>query len=95
MNAVSAPGSVVVGIDGSQAALHAVRWAAVEAQNVQCPLSLVHTMEWPLVSFPVAAGLRLTGHNKCTSRAADGCEKLKKQPSSSPGCTDAGASVQR
>jgi nucleotide-binding universal stress UspA family protein len=58
MKAVSAPGSVVVGIDGSQAALHAVRWAAAEAQNVQCSLSLVHTVEWPLVSFPVPAGLR-------------------------------------
>jgi nucleotide-binding universal stress UspA family protein len=58
MNTVSAPGSVVVGVDGSQAALDAVRWAAAEAPNAQCPLSLVHTLEWPLVGFPVPAGLR-------------------------------------
>jgi nucleotide-binding universal stress UspA family protein len=58
MNTVSAPGAVVVGVDGSQAALDAVRWAADEARNVQCPLSLVHTLEWPLVGFPVPAGLR-------------------------------------
>src|SRR5947209_812794 len=54
MNAVSAPGSVVVGVDGSQAALHAVRWAAVEARSARCPISLVHTLEWPLVNLPVA-----------------------------------------
>jgi nucleotide-binding universal stress UspA family protein len=58
MNTVSAPGAVVVGVDGSQAALDAVRWAADEAPNAQCPLSLVHTFEWPLVGFPVPAGLR-------------------------------------
>lgn len=58
MNTTSAPGSVVVGVDGSQAALDAVRWAAVEARSTQCPLSFVHTLEWPLVSYPVPAGLR-------------------------------------
>jgi nucleotide-binding universal stress UspA family protein len=58
MNTVSAPGAVVVGVDGSQAALNAVRWAAAEARNMQCHLSLVHTLEWPLVSYPVPAGLR-------------------------------------
>ncbi len=58
MNPVSAPGSVVVGVDGSQAALDAVRWAADEARSAQVPLSLVHTLEWPLVGFPVPAGLR-------------------------------------
>jgi nucleotide-binding universal stress UspA family protein len=58
MDLVSAPGSVVVGVDGSQAALDAVRWAAAEARSAQCPLSLVHTLDWPLVGFPVPAGLR-------------------------------------
>ena len=58
MDTVSAPGSVVVGVDGSQAALDAVRWAAAEARSAQCPLSLVHTVDWPLVGFPVPAGLR-------------------------------------
>lgn len=58
MNAVSAPGCVVVGVDGSQAALDAVRWAAAEARSTQWTLSLLHTLEWPLVSYPVPAGLR-------------------------------------
>jgi nucleotide-binding universal stress UspA family protein len=54
MNTAEAPGAVVVGVDGSQAALLAVRWAAVEARSARCPVSLVHTLEWPVVSFPVA-----------------------------------------
>lgn len=54
MNTASAPGAVVVGVDGSSAALHAVRWAAVEARRCWCAVSLVHTLEWPLVGFPVA-----------------------------------------
>lgn len=54
MNTAETPGAVVVGVDGSQAALHAVRWAAVEAQSARCPVSLVHILEWPIVSFPVA-----------------------------------------
>jgi nucleotide-binding universal stress UspA family protein len=58
MNAASAPGCVVVGVDGSQAALKAVRWAATEARSMQCPLCLAHTLEWPLVSYTVPAGLR-------------------------------------
>lgn len=58
MNTASAPGYVVAGVDGSQAALNAVRWAAAEAASAQCPLSLVHTVEWPLVGFPVPADLR-------------------------------------
>src|SRR6185437_12283007 len=35
-----------------------VRWAAAEARSMQCTLSLVHTLEWPLVSYPVPACLR-------------------------------------
>jgi nucleotide-binding universal stress UspA family protein len=54
MNTADAPGTVVVGVDGSQAALHAVRWAAVEARSARCPVSLVHIVEWPMVSLPVA-----------------------------------------
>ncbi|HEX5345839.1 MAG TPA: universal stress protein, partial [Pseudonocardiaceae bacterium] len=40
MNTAGTPGTVVVGVDGSQAALHAVRWAAVEARSARCPVSL-------------------------------------------------------
>jgi nucleotide-binding universal stress UspA family protein len=34
--------SVVVGVDGSESALHAVRWAAGEARRRNAPLRLVH-----------------------------------------------------
>ena len=54
MSTANAPSAVVVGVDGSQAALEAVRWAAVEARSARCPVSLVHTVEWPVVNFPVA-----------------------------------------
>ncbi|MPZ78972.1 MAG: universal stress protein [Actinophytocola sp.] len=42
---------VVVGVDGSESALHAVRWAADEARRRQAPLHLVHAYEIP-VSYP-------------------------------------------
>ncbi|MBV8996989.1 MAG: universal stress protein [Pseudonocardiales bacterium] len=54
MRSATAPGAVVVGVDGSAAALRAVRWAAVQARSAWCSVSLVHTLEWPVVSFPVA-----------------------------------------
>jgi nucleotide-binding universal stress UspA family protein len=38
---------VVAGVDGSESALHAVRWAAYEAQRRDVPLSLVHACEIP------------------------------------------------
>ncbi len=43
MNTAHTPGAIVAGVDGSQAALQAVRWAAVEARSVQ---RLVHTVQW-------------------------------------------------
>jgi nucleotide-binding universal stress UspA family protein len=46
-------GAVVVGIDGSESALNAVRWAAVEARSLACPLHIVHATVWPLVRYPV------------------------------------------
>jgi nucleotide-binding universal stress UspA family protein len=42
---------IVVGIDGTTAALHAARWAAAEAVRRSLPLRLVHTYEIPL-RFP-------------------------------------------
>lgn len=36
---------VVVGIDGSRAALHAARWAAIEAASRDTPLRLVHVVD--------------------------------------------------
>ncbi|MGW9426287.1 universal stress protein, partial [Streptomyces koyangensis] len=36
---------VIVGVDGSDAAIHAVRWAAVEAHARKVPLKLVHVID--------------------------------------------------
>ncbi|MGQ0483176.1 MAG: universal stress protein [Pseudonocardia sp.] len=45
MAAATAP--VLVGIDGSDAALDAVRWAAGQAVRAHAPLRIVHGFEWP------------------------------------------------
>jgi nucleotide-binding universal stress UspA family protein len=51
--------AIVAGVDGSQAALQAVRWAAIEARNSRSPLRLVHTLQWPLVGYPIPPGFSL------------------------------------
>lgn len=43
---------VVVGVDGSQSALHAVRWAAREAARRNAPLRLVHVCHLAPVRHP-------------------------------------------
>ena len=43
---------VVVGVDGSESALHAVRWAAKEAARRQVPLRLVHVCFLMPVRYP-------------------------------------------
>lgn len=45
MNEVSAPRPIVVGIDGSQAAICAARWAVDEAVSRHVPLRLLHAIE--------------------------------------------------
>ncbi|MFD2765155.1 universal stress protein [Micromonospora eburnea] len=58
--------AVVVGVDGSESALRAVRLAAAEAVRRQRPLRVVHGFIWPLlrvrgsapVGAPPGAGLR-------------------------------------
>ena len=41
---------IVVGFDGSQEAVLAVRWAAEQAALRNCPLRLVHCSLWPLLA---------------------------------------------
>lgn len=50
--------AVLVGVDGSESALQAVRWAAAEAARRGAPLQVEHTWVWPLyrVSLGPAAG---------------------------------------
>ncbi|GDY29054.1 universal stress protein [Gandjariella thermophila] len=45
LRSVVAP--IVVGVDGSAAARHAVRWSAGEAARRDCPLRVVHAHTWP------------------------------------------------
>ncbi|MGS2615862.1 universal stress protein [Micromonospora sp. LZ34] len=47
--------AVVVGVDGSQPALRAVRLAAVQARRRNRPLRVVHGFIWPLLHVPVEA----------------------------------------
>ncbi|MFI7522770.1 universal stress protein [Micromonospora globbae] len=47
--------AVVVGVDGSEPALRAVRLAAIEAARRQRPLRVVHGFVWPLLHVPLTA----------------------------------------
>ncbi|BBG01346.1 MULTISPECIES: universal stress protein [Pseudonocardia] len=49
--------AVVVGVDGSESALGAVRWAAGEAMRRGAPLRLVGVLEWSAYRPPAAAGV--------------------------------------
>lgn len=49
--------AVVAGVDGSESALRAVRWAANEAQSLRRPLRVVHATVWPLIAHPVPPGV--------------------------------------
>lgn len=51
MSGISA-GPIVAGVDGSAAALHAVRWAADEANTRHQGLHLVHAIDDPSLSYP-------------------------------------------
>jgi nucleotide-binding universal stress UspA family protein len=42
-------GPVVVGVDGSDSARHAARWAAAEAVHRHLPLRLVQAVKLPVV----------------------------------------------
>ncbi|MFG3643903.1 universal stress protein [Micromonospora sp. NPDC047762] len=46
--------AVVVGVDGSESALRAVRLAAAEAARRHRPLRVVHGFIWPLLHVPVS-----------------------------------------
>jgi nucleotide-binding universal stress UspA family protein len=43
---------IIVGVDGSSSALHAVRWAAAEALRRNLPIRLVHTFDIPVGYAP-------------------------------------------
>ncbi len=41
-------GRIVVGVDGSELSMRALRWAAVEASTIGAPIRIVHAWQWPL-----------------------------------------------
>ena len=65
----SGSGAVVVGIDGSESALQATRWAAIEARRMQRPLRLVHGSIWPMVHHPTPLRLSLDYHEAMVEEA--------------------------
>lgn len=46
---------IVVGVDGSPDSLHAVDWAAGQAEYHTCPLRLVHAYRRPVAALPAVA----------------------------------------
>ncbi|MGH4006689.1 MAG: universal stress protein [Pseudonocardiaceae bacterium] len=53
---------VVAGVDGSESALAAVRWAAREAARRRLPLRLVHAFDWPNIRHIGDPGLGVDYH---------------------------------
>jgi nucleotide-binding universal stress UspA family protein len=47
---------IIVGIDGSPASEHALRWAAAEAARRECELLVLHVYDWHLVGAPSSIG---------------------------------------
>src|SRR5437763_9712601 len=62
-------GAILVGVDGSAAALSAVRWAARDAALRNLPLALVHVIDAPLPGWFEAAAL--AGFGRCHEQRAD------------------------
>jgi nucleotide-binding universal stress UspA family protein len=59
--------AILVGVDGSAAALHAVRWAAHDAALRNVPLTLVHVVNAPVPGWsqvPVPPGFRRWQENR-------------------------------
>lgn len=79
---INAGAPVVVGVDGSAAALDAVRVAVREAEYRQRPLRVVHAFIWPLTGAPltpvpgapVTAGLR----NQAEQYVTEAVEQARK-----------------
>ena len=62
--------TVVVGVDGSDSALDAVRWAAREADRRRLPLRVVHAFGWPTPDTSAIPGSGSTTGRCCNARPA-------------------------
>ena len=74
---------VVVGVDGSEEALRAVRWAAVEARRWGLPLRLVNAAGW-VVDTEIEQAAYGSLHDALVSRAQPGWRRRqpRRMPSS-------------
>lgn len=78
--------AVLVGVDGSDSALVAVRLAAREASQRNCPLRVLHAFIWPLIGVPggpVAEGPPDTGLRHQAEEMVDNAVNLAR--STAPG----------
>ncbi|MER7459354.1 universal stress protein [Micromonospora sp. NPDC126480] len=73
---------VVVGVDGSAAALDAVRVAAREAEYRQRPLRVVHAFIWPLTGAPLGPAAGAPAHaglrNQAEQYVTEAVEQARK-----------------
>lgn len=63
--------TVVVGVDGSESALHAVRWGAAEAGRRGVPLRLVIAFGWMVHHVAARAGIEESYRDTLLARARD------------------------
>ncbi len=66
--------AIVVGVDGSESALAAVRWAAAEAARHRLPVKLVHAWQMPVRGYPEIV---LVGHDVREALRDAGCARLR------------------
>jgi nucleotide-binding universal stress UspA family protein len=63
--------TVVVGVDGSNSALRAVRWGAAEAARRQSPLRLVIAFDWMVDNVPARPGVEGSYRDTLLARARE------------------------
>ena len=88
------PGTVVVGVDGSEPALRAVDTAAVQAHLLGCPLEVVHAFMWPELrgpAIPTPAGFPRAGLRTSAERIVD--EAVRRAQEAAPGIAVSGAVI--
>lgn len=92
MQAQQVRATVVVGVDGSEAALAAVLWAAREASHRRVPLRLVHAFSRPDTRHIGDPGLGFDYHEVLLRAAHEQvCAAANAARCRGPGCRDPAA----